>query len=636
MDFSKLTPEQFKIAEMVIDAADAHGLDPNLLLAQAFRESGFKHIPNKDTDAFGVMQIRPGTAKQNNLGDIRDLKTNIYGGAKLMKQYINQYGSPEAALIAYHQGPDVANKYVQSGGDLKAVGPKGLDYVIAIGENGGFGAQGTSATQEGSTTDPFAGYTPRASTDTTTTLPPLDEEQSKTEKVMGAISDAGDYVATKALEHEDLALPVAAGAGKGILEKILQSPEKHLIAEGEKTPQQVQAAKDAAKAAETRVGEIQKVSSSRQPVDVDSLQREFELRKMGNEMMDDELRSAQKGLKSLPKTYVPPAEVVELPSSATLDDAPSGRASGPKIEGDSGTRNWMIQEAGQKHQLPEAVLDMATGKSKDSPTGGKALIDQDLKNIEKIKELGMGDTKLATTPSGVQLQLPPAESARLERELAEKQAQEAAQQSARAQAEEAKRLAAEADLQRQRQMAEQRVEQARKSKIAAGERAAEAKKKANTARQQAASQAKSDAGKLETAQISARTAQQTAKEAAAAQPSGLTMAAREAGRRFSEKLPVIGNVMGAAGATLSTQEAVDRYKQGDYSGSVLGAIEAALNTASMAPPTSPASLAIKGVGAVGSIGMIPVWIAHDYFGNKGPWAPKKEPQKARGGLTLMR
>jgi len=34
--------------------------------------------------------------------------------------------------------------------------------------------------------------------------------------------------------------------------------------------------------------------------------------------------------------------------------------------------------------------------------------------------------------------------------------------------------------------------------------------------------------------------------------------------------------------------------------------------------------------------MIPVWIAHDYFGNKGPWAPKKEPQKARGGLTLMR
>jgi hypothetical protein len=286
--------------------------------------------------------------------------------------------------------------------------------------------------------------------------------------------------------------------------------------------------------------------------------------------------------------------------------------------------------------MPEAILDMVTDQTKESPTGGMRLIREDLANLEKIKELGMGDTKLATTPSGVQLQLPTSVAADYEGQLAAKQAQEASEQAARAQADEAKRLAAEADLARQRQMAELRVEQARKSKISAGERAADAKRKANTAKQQAASQAKSDAGKLETAQISARTAQQTAKEAAAAQPSGLTMAAREAGRRFSEKLPVIGNVLGAAGATLSTQEAVDRYKQGDYSGSVLGAIEAALNTASMAPPTSPASLAIKGVGAVGSIGMIPVWIAHDYFGNKGPWAPKKEPQKAHGGLTLMR
>jgi hypothetical protein len=114
------------------------------------------------------------------------------------------------------------------------------------------------------------------------------------------------------------------------------------------------------------------------------------------------------------------------------------------------------------------------------------------------------------------------------------------------------------------------------------------------------------------------------------------MATREAGRRFAEKAPIIGNVLGAAGATLSTDEAIDRYKKGDYSGAVLGTIEAALNAASMAPPTSPAGLMTKGVGTVGSLGMIPVWIAHDYFGNKGPWAPKKEPQKAHGGLTLMR
>ena len=490
--------------------------------------------------------------------------------------------------------------------------------------------------KEPSVTKPFEGYTPKARTDSGEVLPALVPEESKTEKVMGANADAGEYVATKALENPKI--PAAAGVGlaKGALEKILQNPEANLVGETEKTPQQVQAAKDAARAAQTRVGEVERVVSSREPIDVDSLQREFEMRKMGKELMEDELREAQKNLKGLPKTYVPPAEPAALPSGTSAPEGRVGPASGPTIEGDSGPRNWTIRTAGQKHQMPEAILDMVTDQTKESPTGGMRLIREDLANLEKIKELGMGDTKLATTPSGVQLQLPTSVAADYEGQLAAKQAQEAAEQAARAQADEAKRLAAEADLARKRQMAELRLEQARKSKIEAGERAAEAKRKANAAQQRSAAQARSDAAKLETAQISARTAQQTAKEAAAAQPSGLTMATREAGRRFAEKAPIIGNVLGAAGATLSTDEAIDRYKKGDYSGAVLGTIEAALNAASMAPPTSPAGLMTKGVGTVGSLGMIPIWIAHDYFGNKGPWAPKKEPQKAHGGLTLMR
>jgi hypothetical protein len=467
------------------------------------------------------------------------------------------------------------------------------------------------------------GYVPRAKRDTTTTLPPLEEPQSKTEKVMGAISDTGEYIANKALEHEDLALPIAAGAGKGILEKILQNPEKHLFAEGEKTPEQVQSAKDAARTAQTRVGEIQKTAASRPPVDVDSLQQEFDLRRANSQALDDELRAAQAELKGVPKSYVAP----EMAADEVAEQAASRTKPGA-----SGASNW-VRAMGE--DIPEALAAQAENMRKDNPKGGQAIIDANAAAKQKLQGMGLGDFKL-TEPGPGQLALPPQEAARLEQELVERQTREAAEQAARAQEVEAKRLAAEADLARQRQLAQARVEQTRKAKVEAGQQTAEAKKKANAARQSVAGQAKSDASKLETAQISARTAQQTAKEAAAAQPSGLTMAAREAGRRFSEKLPVIGNVMGAAGATLSTQEAVDRYKQGDYSGMVLGAIEAALNTASMAPPTSPASLAIKGVGAVGSIGMIPVWIAHDYFGNKGPWAPKKEPQKARGGLTLMR
>lgn len=516
--------------------------------------------------------------------------------------------------------------------------PKGSEEKIAdlIAAIEGGEAPAPSEKKEPTVTDPFAGYQPKAKSDSGEPLPPLVPEVSNTERVMGAIANTGEYVAQKALENPEI--PAAAGLGliKGVTEKVLQNPEKHLVAEGEKTPAEVKAARDAASNAEKRIPQIKQVAAERAPIDVDALQREFEMRNMDAKALDAELRAAQKELKGLPKTYVPPEVPAASIATEAAEDIAAGRASGAKVEGDSGVRNWMKAEAGQKHQLPEAILDLATDKTGDSPTGAKRLIEEDLKRLEKIQQLGMGESKLAITPGGVQFQLPADVAADYESQLAAKQAQERAEQAARAQADEVKRLAAEADFQRQRQLAEQRVEQTRQAKIRAGERSSEAKRAANAARQQVEARARSDAAKLETATINARTAQQTAKEAAEAQPSGLTMATREAGRRFAEKAPIIGNVLGAAGATLSVDEAVKRYKEGDFSGFVLGTIEAALNTASMAPPTSPVGLMAKGVGTVGSLGMIPVWIAHDYFGKKGPWAEKKEPQKARGGLTLMR
>lgn len=621
MDFNKLTPEQMTVADLVIKAADAYKVDPNLLLAQAFQESGFKHIPNKDTDAYGVMQIRPGTAKDNNLGDITDLATNVYGGARLMRQYLDQYKSPEAALLAYHQGPGVADSYVKSGGDLKSVGPKGLDYVINIGNNGGFGQQpqeGAEAPAEGAPS-PFQKPAPLPPA----APPPKPQEKSNTEKVMGAISGTGEYVAKQVLENPEIPAAAGIGAGKGLLEKILQDPKKHLVAEGETTPQQVQAAREAARNAEFKANEIQRVASERPPIDVDALQNEFELRNSHSRRLDDELRAAQNDLRAMPKTYAPPVE----PAIAETAEQIASRTK----QGASGASNW-VRAMGE--DIPEVLASQAENMRKDNPKGGQAIIDANAAAKQKLQGMGLGDFKL-TAPEAGQLALPPQEAARLEQELAAKQAKDAAEQAVRAQEAETRRLAAEADFNRQRQAAEQRVEATRTVRRNAGEQAADARRAANTARQQAASQAASDASKLETARINASTAKQAAREAAEAKPGTLTMIGREAGRRFAEKAPIIGNVLGAVGATLSTDEAVNRYKQGDYSGAVLGAIEAALNTASMAPPTSPAGILTKGVGSVGSLGMIPVWIAHDYFGNKGPWAPKKQPQKARGGLTLM-
>jgi hypothetical protein len=147
--------------------------------------------------------------------------------------------------------------------------------------------------------------------------------------------------------------------------------------------------------------------------------------------------------------------------------------------------------------------------------------------------------------------------------------------------------------------------------------------------------AKEEARRISAATANANSATQTALQIEAARPSNFNIAMREAGRRLSEKAPIIGGGLAAAGTALSVDEAVKRYKQGDYSGMVLYTLEGALNTMAMAPPTSPRNLAIKGVGAVGSFGMIPIGIAHDYFKGEGPWK-KNPPQKARGGLMFMR
>jgi len=97
--------------------------------------------------------------------------------------------------------------------------------------------------------------------------------------------------------------------------------------------------------------------------------------------------------------------------------------------------------------------------------------------------------------------------------------------------------------------------------------------------------------------------------------------------KYAAKAPVLMNVAGGLGAGLSVDEAVKRYQAGDYSGSVLATIEAALATASMAPPVGPVGLAAKGVGTVGGLVMIPTMIAHDYFRKRGAWAePEKAPQ----------
>jgi len=97
-------------------AGQAYGLDPFMLAAQAFQESEFDHERVSRAGAVGIMQIKPSTAADRNvgIGDISTIEANIEAAAKYLRFLIDRYFADEAiepmqrwmfALAAYNAGP---------------------------------------------------------------------------------------------------------------------------------------------------------------------------------------------------------------------------------------------------------------------------------------------------------------------------------------------------------------------------------------------------------------------------------------------------------------------------------------------------------------------------------------------------
>ena len=567
MNFSKLSPEQMKVAEMVIEAAEANNIDPNLLLAQAYRESAFKHIPNKETDAFGVMQIRPGTAEQNKLGDITDLRTNIFGGARLMRQYLDKYQSPEAALIAYHQGPGVADSYIKSGGDLKAVGPKGLDYVISIGENGGFGQPSAAGGDEGASTNPFAGYQSEAGK--------FKREQDEAEQNKPPEANPED----KQGGINAPEMGAIAGAATNLLFPPMTNPELPTKIDTTKAQERALETADKLELARRNLSQVAPTSG------VD-LNQEFAYSQGEMERLKNEQRLAEAQLKGLPKTPVS----IETPSSTPAQvDAPSRTKAG-----DPGAVNWVRSMA---EGVPDVVAEQALNMRGDNPRGGQAIIDADMAARKRQADLGLGDYDLARTSGGVQLALPPttvaerqADEARLAQENQaelERRAEEArVQQEAQARELEAQRLSREAELERLRERRAQ-----------AGQRLNQVKQQRQTVApfERAVTRAETDA---EIAQRRLDRAKQ--------QPSAAGRVLDAAGVRTAKTGALPRAALGAGAGYLgvmSYQEALKRFEAGDTSEGVLKALQAGAAGLTLLPPVGKGATRARGAGVAGTLGL---------------------------------
>jgi soluble lytic murein transglycosylase-like protein len=97
-------------AEIISSLSEAHGVDPNLVRALIQVESNYRPTAKSARGAMGLMQLMPSTAREYNVRNPYDPKSNIAAGVKHLKSLIDRWGV-ELALAAYNAGEGAVKKF---------------------------------------------------------------------------------------------------------------------------------------------------------------------------------------------------------------------------------------------------------------------------------------------------------------------------------------------------------------------------------------------------------------------------------------------------------------------------------------------------------------------------------------------
>lgn len=108
-------------------AAAANGVDPQLLNALVWVESGFDPTAVSHAGAIGLTQLMPATADALRV-DPYDPNENLDGGARFLGSMIDRFGRVDLALAAYYAGP----ARVASSSNGSGVPPVAEQYVSAV------------------------------------------------------------------------------------------------------------------------------------------------------------------------------------------------------------------------------------------------------------------------------------------------------------------------------------------------------------------------------------------------------------------------------------------------------------------------------------------------------------------------
>ena len=96
---------------LIVQAAERHGLPPELLNSVARAESGYRVDAISPKGAIGVMQLMPQTAATMSV-DPFNAAENIEAGTRLLRDLLVKYdGSTHLALAAYNAGAGAVDKH---------------------------------------------------------------------------------------------------------------------------------------------------------------------------------------------------------------------------------------------------------------------------------------------------------------------------------------------------------------------------------------------------------------------------------------------------------------------------------------------------------------------------------------------
>lgn len=111
---SSIDERRAVVAPVVREVAEQYGMDPALIFAVMEVESGFNQKAISPKGAIGAMQLLPKTAESYNVKNPYDLRQNLDGGTRYLKDLLRMHnGNLSLALAAYNAGKANVAKHHQ-------------------------------------------------------------------------------------------------------------------------------------------------------------------------------------------------------------------------------------------------------------------------------------------------------------------------------------------------------------------------------------------------------------------------------------------------------------------------------------------------------------------------------------------